>query len=87
MKTKEPLPRIAYSMVDAAAVSGVSRTTIYEAIRDQELRAVKLGARTIILHRDLCRWLNNLPPCDLERLEPLDRPRERGRYKREGLRS
>jgi excisionase family DNA binding protein len=49
-------------MKEAASVSGVGRTSLYAALRRHELRSVKKGARRIILHRDLQRWLEGLPP-------------------------
>jgi excisionase family DNA binding protein len=55
-------PRLAYTMREAAHVAAVGRTTLYQAIRSGELRALKKGARTILLDRDLPRWLESLPP-------------------------
>jgi excisionase family DNA binding protein len=60
-KAKSSPPRIGYTMKEAVSVTGVGRTSIYLAIRRRELRAVKKGARTIILDRDLRRWLEGLP--------------------------
>jgi excisionase family DNA binding protein len=60
-KAKSSPPRIGYTMKEAASVTGVGRTTLYLAIRRHELRVVKKGARTIILDRDLRRWLEGLP--------------------------
>ena len=37
-----PLERIAYSVADAALVSGLSRTTLYELIKSGTLRSVKV---------------------------------------------
>jgi excisionase family DNA binding protein len=55
-------PRLAYTIKEAANVAAVGRTTLYQAIRRGELRRLKRGARTIILDRDLRRWLEGLPP-------------------------
>jgi hypothetical protein len=60
-KAKPAAPRIAYSMKEAVSVTGVGRTSLYLAVRRRELRVVKRGARTIILDRDLRRWLEGLP--------------------------
>jgi excisionase family DNA binding protein len=60
-KAKPSPPRIGYTMKEAVGVTGVGRTSLYQAIRRGELRALKRGARTIILDRDLRRWLEGLP--------------------------
>jgi hypothetical protein len=60
-KAKPAAPKIAYTMKEAVSVTGVGRTSLYLAIRRGELRVVKRGARTIILDRDLRRWLEGLP--------------------------
>ena len=56
------LDRKSYSIKEVGALIGVGRTTIYEMIKDGELRAVKSGRRTIILARDLDSWVENLKP-------------------------
>ena len=60
-KVKPAAPKLGYSVREAAAASGLGRTTLYAAVRRHELRVVKKGARTIILDRDLRRWLEGLP--------------------------
>ena len=60
-KAKPSPPRIGYTMKEVVGVTGVGRTSLYLAIRRRELRVVKKGARTIILDRDLRRWLEGLP--------------------------
>jgi excisionase family DNA binding protein len=52
---------LAYSIPAACAVARIGRTSIYEAIRRGELRAVKRGRRTLILDNDLRQWLEGLP--------------------------
>jgi excisionase family DNA binding protein len=47
------LPRIAYSVHDAAIVSGLSRSKLYELMKSGALPSVKLGARRLIRHADL----------------------------------
>jgi hypothetical protein len=61
-KHKPQPPKISYTIAQAVAASGVGRTSLYLAIRRGELRRLKRGARTIILDRDLRRWLEGLPP-------------------------
>jgi excisionase family DNA binding protein len=46
---------------EACAASRCGRTTIYEAIKRGELRAVKRGRTTLIIEGDLRRWLEKLP--------------------------
>ena len=60
-KAKPAAPKIGYSIKEAVGVTGIGRTSLYLAIRQNELRVVKRGARTIILDRDLRRWLEGLP--------------------------
>jgi excisionase family DNA binding protein len=44
---------IAYSVLDAAAASGLSRSFLYNAMKNGELPAKKIGSRTLILRDDL----------------------------------
>jgi excisionase family DNA binding protein len=55
-----------YSIAEACAVAGIRRTTLYKFIRAGQLRAIKIGGRTLILAQDLHRWLEGMPPviCD-----------------------
>jgi excisionase family DNA binding protein len=45
--------KLAYTIEETAAVSGLGRTTIYELIKRRELPRVKIGARTLIRRQDL----------------------------------
>lgn len=52
---------LAYSVAEACETARIGRTSLYEAIRAGELRAVKHSKRTLILAEDLRRWLESLP--------------------------
>lgn len=52
---------LALSIADVCKATGIGRTTIFNAIRDGKLRAVKLGNRTLIRAEDLKAFLDNLP--------------------------
>ena len=47
------MTKIALTIDEAVAMSGISRTTLYALIKTGELTRVKIGARTLIRHRDL----------------------------------
>lgn len=47
---------------DAVRASGMSRTAIYEALKNGRLEAVKSGKRTLIPYTSLSGYLASLPP-------------------------
>jgi excisionase family DNA binding protein len=53
--------RAAYSIPEVCAQTGIGRDRIYQAIRDGELIARKLGRRTVVLDSDLHGFLEALP--------------------------
>ncbi len=59
---KQPLPRLAYTIAEAALVAAISGASLYGAIRRGELKITKKGARTLILDRNLRHWLEGFPP-------------------------
>jgi len=59
--TGRTILRLRFSPDEAAASAGVSRTKIFEAIRDGALTARKSGKATIIEPTELQRWIRNLP--------------------------
>lgn len=58
-KPKQTIEPLAYSPVSAAIAAGCGVTKIYDAMRDKELPARKLGTRTFILKDDLLDWLKS----------------------------
>ena len=52
---------LAFSVAEACSAARIGRTSLYQAIRAGELRALKRGRRTIILANDLRRYLESLP--------------------------
>jgi excisionase family DNA binding protein len=53
-------PKLAYTIKEACGCVGISRTLMYQAIRNKELRAVKCNHRTLILANDLKAWIEGL---------------------------
>ena len=51
----------AYTVSEAAEVSGVSRSTLYRAMGAGKLEARKCGRTTLIFADELKRWLEALP--------------------------
>lgn len=45
--------KLALSIKEAAGVSGLSRSTIYNLLGSRDLRSTKVGARRLILREDL----------------------------------
>jgi hypothetical protein len=53
--------KLALGILDCARLFGVSRTSICVAIRNGDLKARKLGGRTIVLADDARDFLRSLP--------------------------
>lgn len=53
--------QLALKISEACAVARIGRTSLYHAIRTGQLPARKRGKSTLILTRDLRRWLESLP--------------------------
>jgi hypothetical protein len=52
---------LAYAIEDVPAVTGLTRTRVFEAIRQKQLMARKSGRRTIIEVAELQRFIATLP--------------------------
>lgn len=52
---------LTHSIAEVSKLTGIGRTTLFNAIREGRLRAVKLGNRTLIRAEDLRAFLENLP--------------------------
>lgn len=52
---------ITVTVPNAVKASGLSRTTIYEALKRGDLTAVKAGRRTLIRYADLLAYMDRLP--------------------------
>lgn len=53
--------QLAYSIPESATKVNVSRAEMYNRLNRGDLRAKKLGRRTVILHDDLMAYLVSLP--------------------------
>lgn len=51
------LDRLAYGIAEAAIVSGISRSKLYELLKSKALPSVKIGARRLIRAHDLAELL------------------------------
>lgn len=49
----QPLEKLAYRIDEAAHVSGIGRTSLYELIAAGQLKAIKAAGRRLILRADL----------------------------------
>jgi hypothetical protein len=62
-KLKPELPALAYSPNDIPRMTGgaVSRTRVFDDIKNGKLRAKKAGQRTLIMPEEAQRYINALP--------------------------
>ncbi len=61
-----PVAPVAYSISQAVAATGLSRSNLYVALGAGELLARKRGKRTVILAEDLRRFISSLPAFDAD---------------------
>lgn len=52
-----PVEKLTYNLKEAATALGIGKTTLYKAIAERRLRAIKLGSRTLIPSEDLRAWI------------------------------
>lgn len=57
--TAPPAEKLTYSIKDAAAAVGVGKSTLYKALSDGTLSALRLGNRTLIPAQALRDWVNS----------------------------
>ena len=62
IKASPSVIRLAYSIKEAAEVTGVTPWTIHTAIAEGRLTARKLGKAWLVLHNDLAKFLESLDP-------------------------
>jgi hypothetical protein len=55
------IAKLVHSIAGAADAADAGRNMIYDAINNGQLKAKKMGRRTIILDEDLREWLATLP--------------------------
>lgn len=56
------MTQLSLSIEETRIASGLGRTKLYALINSGELKARKIGKRTVILKDDLDAFLKNLPP-------------------------
>lgn len=56
-----PVAPLALTIPEVVTASRMSRSALYEALKNGTLTAKKAGRRTIVLQSDLDRFLNELP--------------------------
>ena len=62
MTNTNTLPKLAYSVAEFCELVGLGRTGAFKEIKEQRLRAVKAGRRTLIPAEEVQAWLERLHP-------------------------
>ncbi len=55
------MDRVSLSIAEACAITGIGRTLLYQAIRDNRIPVRKWNRRSLILKTDLENFLSKLP--------------------------
>lgn len=58
----EKLVPLALTINDAVRFSGLSRSSIYEALARDDIKGVRAGRRTLVLTQSLCSYVESRPP-------------------------
>jgi excisionase family DNA binding protein len=72
----------AFTITEAAAKAGISRSTAYQEIRRGKLRVRKIGRRSIVTDEDYRRWLDGLPVVAAAVIEPAEHGQAPGHRRR-----
>lgn len=55
----ENTPKLAYGVKEAAEAVGLSKSKIWEEVKDGRIRSFKIGVRRLIAAEDLMAWINS----------------------------
>lgn len=59
---------LSYTIDEAAKITGLGRTRLYQELNSGRLRGVKAGRRTLIPHTNIQKWLDGLESYPAEKL-------------------
>ncbi len=60
---------LSYTIDEAAKITGLGRTRLYEELNTGRLKGVKAGRRTLIPHSSIEQWLETLETYPTDKLE------------------